>query len=57
LIDFHDGLKTLKLLHALYKSDEINGWVNVVEAGDSARLGVPDEALAELYRTPMSVEA
>ncbi|MES2218876.1 MAG: Gfo/Idh/MocA family oxidoreductase [Pseudomonadota bacterium] len=57
LIEFDDGLKTLKLLHALYKSDERNGWVEVDEAGDSARLGVPDEALSELYRATMNVEA
>jgi UDP-N-acetyl-2-amino-2-deoxyglucuronate dehydrogenase len=53
LITFDDGIKTLKLLHAIYKSDEINGWVDVAEAGDSARLGTPDEALYELYRTPL----
>lgn len=39
-ITFEDGLKTIQLLHALYKSDEINGWVQVNNAGDSFRLGV-----------------
>lgn len=38
-IDFDDGLKTIKLLHALYRSDELDGWVNVNDAGDSKRLG------------------
>jgi UDP-N-acetyl-2-amino-2-deoxyglucuronate dehydrogenase len=57
VIEFDDGLQTLRLLHAIYKSDEINGWVDVADAGDSARLGVPDEALSELYRTSMTVEA
>jgi UDP-N-acetyl-2-amino-2-deoxyglucuronate dehydrogenase len=52
LIEFDDGLKTLQLLHALYKSDEQNGWVDVETAGDSARLGKPDEKLYDLYRTP-----
>jgi UDP-N-acetyl-2-amino-2-deoxyglucuronate dehydrogenase len=52
LIEFADGVRTLKLLHAIYQSDEIGGWVNVAAAGDSARLGAPDEALYDLYRTP-----
>lgn len=38
-ITFEDGMETIKLLHALYKSDEMNGWINVHEAGDSRRLG------------------
>jgi UDP-N-acetyl-2-amino-2-deoxyglucuronate dehydrogenase len=54
-IEFDDGLQTIKLLHALYHSDEIGGWVNVEEAGDSHRLGVPDESLYRLYRTPSSL--
>jgi UDP-N-acetyl-2-amino-2-deoxyglucuronate dehydrogenase len=52
LIEFDDGVKTLKLLHAIYKSDEQNGWIDVDSAGDSARLGRADEALYKLYRTP-----
>jgi UDP-N-acetyl-2-amino-2-deoxyglucuronate dehydrogenase len=51
VIEFDDGLQTLKLLHALYKSDEQNGWVDVATAGDSARLGQPSEDLYKLYRT------
>lgn len=39
-ITFEDGMETIKLLHALYKSDETNGWINVHEAGDSMRLGL-----------------
>lgn len=50
-IAFEDGLQTLKLLHALYKSDEQGGWVDVDTAGDSLRLGKPVEELLELYRT------
>lgn len=51
-IGFEDGLQTIQLLHALYKSDEIGAWVEVKQAGDSARLGVANEALQALYRTP-----
>ena len=42
LIDFADGLQTIKLLHALYKSDELDCWVQVNEAQDSKRLGMVD---------------
>jgi UDP-N-acetyl-2-amino-2-deoxyglucuronate dehydrogenase len=38
-IQFADGLQTIQLLHAFYRSDELDGWVNVNDAGDSARLG------------------
>lgn len=51
-VEFEDGLQTIKLLHALYKSDEINAWVNVDEAGDSSRLGVKNTGLQDLYKTP-----
>jgi UDP-N-acetyl-2-amino-2-deoxyglucuronate dehydrogenase len=55
LIEFDDGVNTLKLLHAIYKSDEQDGWVDVATAGDSSRLGKADECLYDLYRTPASV--
>jgi len=51
-IDFDDGLETIKLLHALYRSDEEGGWVDLATAGDSKRLGKKDESLFDLYRTP-----
>lgn len=51
-IEFYDGLQTIRLIHALYKSDEIGGWVDVKEAGNSVRLGKKDEFLSRLYRTP-----
>ncbi len=57
LITFDDGVNTLKLLHAIYKSDELNGWVDVDTAGDSARLGRADETLSALYRTPAAAVA
>jgi predicted dehydrogenase len=47
-----DCLGTLALLHAFYHSDEAGGWVEVAARNESARLGRPDEALANLYRTP-----
>lgn len=46
-----DTLSTIRLLNAFYVADETRSWVNVATAGDSARLGRPDDKLAELYRT------
>lgn len=56
-IEFDDALQTIKLLHALYKSDEMDGWVTIHHAGDSARLGRKDDALAALYRTSAPSES
>jgi UDP-N-acetyl-2-amino-2-deoxyglucuronate dehydrogenase len=50
-----DCLRTLQLLHAFYRSDEVGGWVEVDSGAESARLGRPDEALAKQYRTPPEV--
>ena len=47
-----DCLKTLELLHAFYRSDEAGAWVDVAFGGESDRLGRPDDALSDLYRTP-----
>jgi predicted dehydrogenase len=47
-----DCLGTLKLLNAFYRADEAGTWVEVDAAAQSTRLGRPDEALADLYRTP-----
>lgn len=52
VISFDDGLKTIQLLHALYRSDELDRWVNVNDVGDSTRLGSPNESLLALYRYP-----
>lgn len=52
-----DTLRTIKLLNAFYLADEKSSWVTVAEAGDSERLGRPDELLADLYRTPISTMA
>jgi len=47
-----DCLGTLKLLHAFYRSDEAGGWTDVDSTAQSTRLGRPDDAVAQLYRTP-----
>ena len=47
-----DALATIRLLHSFYRADEAGQWVDVEVAAQSSRLGRPDEALAELYRTP-----
>jgi UDP-N-acetyl-2-amino-2-deoxyglucuronate dehydrogenase len=54
-VSHEDALATIKLLNSFYISDETGGWVDVAGAGDSARLGTPDESLADLYRTPAPV--
>jgi UDP-N-acetyl-2-amino-2-deoxyglucuronate dehydrogenase len=46
-----DCLGTLKLLHAFYRSDEAGGWVDVDSDEQSDRLGRPNEAISNLYRT------
>lgn len=51
LVLFDDALETIRLLHALYKSDEVGSWVNVDEHCSSKRLGIPDDNIAKLYRT------
>jgi UDP-N-acetyl-2-amino-2-deoxyglucuronate dehydrogenase len=48
-----DALSSIQLLNAFYVSDENGGWTDVMASGDSERLGRPDEALANLYRTPV----
>lgn len=47
-----DCLGTIKLLHAFYRSDEGDGWVDVDSNDQSDRLGRPDNTLSDLYRTP-----
>ncbi len=51
-ITAEDALGTIQLLNAFYVADERRVWVDVAGAGDSERLGRPDEELANLYRTP-----
>ena len=42
---------TLQLLHAFYKSDELNNWVKVDSNISSDRLGKSNESISKLYRT------
>jgi UDP-N-acetyl-2-amino-2-deoxyglucuronate dehydrogenase len=46
-----DTLATISLLNSLYVAHESRSWVDVATAGDSARLGRADDALANLYRS------
>lgn len=46
-----DTLGTIQLLNAFYIADETHGWVDVANAGDSVRLGLVDNILADMYRT------
>lgn len=46
-----DTRATIQLLNAFYVADQTQSWVQVATAGDSGRLGRPDEDLANLYRT------
>lgn len=53
---FHDDtFATIQLLNSFYLADETKGWVNVSDAGDSARLGQLDNDLADLYRARLPV--
>jgi UDP-N-acetyl-2-amino-2-deoxyglucuronate dehydrogenase len=49
-VNYGDTLATIRLLNSFYLADETRSWVAVDAAGDSARLGRPDEELANLYR-------
>lgn len=49
-----DCISTLKLLHAFYRSDEAGSWVTVDSVEQSQRLGLPNETISNLYRTPRS---
>jgi UDP-N-acetyl-2-amino-2-deoxyglucuronate dehydrogenase len=50
-VAYEDTLATISLLNSLYVAHESRSWVDVALAGDSARLGRPDDALASLYRS------
>ncbi len=50
-VRYEDALASIQLLNSFYVAEELGGWVAVSEAGDSKRLGRPDDALANLYRT------
>ena len=50
-VNYEDTISTIQLLNSFYVADETRSWVDVSTAGDSARLGRPDDELAGLYRT------
>lgn len=50
-VEIEDAMKTLRLLHSLYVSDEIKDWVTVESGQESTRLGQPNEELAKIYRS------
>jgi predicted dehydrogenase len=52
-VDRGDCFRTVQLLNAFYRADEAGRWVGVADGDDSARLGRPNDALADLYRTPL----
>ena len=52
-INREDCIETLCLLHAFYKSDEIDQWVLVDNKTQSSRLGRADDEISDVYRTPM----
>jgi hypothetical protein len=50
-VTYEDTLATIRLLNSLYVAHESRSWVDVAAAGDSSRLGRPDDDLAGLYRS------
>lgn len=54
-VDRADCRRSLRLLHAFYRSDELGRAVPADSADSSVRLGRPDDALSDLYRTPAPV--
>lgn len=51
-VNRRDCFNTLNLLHAFYRSDEVDSWVDVQAGVKSSRLGRPNEEISNLYRTP-----
>jgi len=51
-VSFEDGMRTLILLHGIYRSAELGTWVELSEENQSARLGQPDDSISALYHTP-----
>jgi len=52
-VDRDDCIATLSLLHAFYRSDEAGDWVDVNKDKPSCRLGRENDAVSDLYRTPV----
>lgn len=51
-VEFDDGLNTIKLLHALYRSNEERRWVGLDEQVESKRLGEHNDQLLSQYLIP-----
>jgi predicted dehydrogenase len=49
-VSFDDCLSTISLLHAFYRSDEVQNWVDIDSTLESARLGRVNEIVSDLYR-------
>ncbi|EMJ96562.1 Gfo/Idh/MocA family protein [Leptospira alstonii] len=54
-VSYEDAKSTIQLLNAFYLADERRGWVRADESSESNRLGIANEELANLYRTPALV--
>ncbi len=50
-LSFEDGMKTIELLHAIYRSAEEETWVDIKDGLSSKKLGIENDELAKLYRT------
>ena len=48
-IDFHECIKTLKLIHSFYYSSEINREILVSKVKNSLRLGEENKSISKLY--------
>ena len=48
-VEFEDGLNTIRLLHALYRSNEERRWVRLDEQIESSRLGERNDKLLAEY--------
>ncbi len=48
-VEFDDGLNTIRLLHALYRSNEEHRWVRLDEEVESKRLGESNKQLLAQY--------
>ncbi len=52
LISYEDGMSTIRMLHAMYASDEQGKEVKLANVPESSRLGKDDESISQLYRPP-----
>ena len=52
-VSFEDAMRTLTLLHGIYRSAELGTWVDLSESNQSVRLGRPDDDISALYHTPV----